>query len=312
MKVRLKDFNEADIRRRLKREGIGLDLGAARVRYRSDVSQAATLLRVVYGEFPLADTSHIFDVTADLRRLRGVRRFIRPQVELWIDGATEFERFPLDTSLPLLEWGVNYALAARLYCYLMLHAGAVARGSAGLLLPAMPGSGKSTLTAVLSCRGFRLLSDEFGVIRPSDGRMLPLLRPVGLKNESIGIVRAAAPAAVLGPPFPNTRKGTVAHLAPQMADVDALSQPVQPRLVIFPRYETGADLEIEELPQTRAFGRLVVNSFNYDVLGPTGFDTLADLVERTPAFDVRYGNWQDGLLAVERLFTEVTVNTVPA
>ncbi len=77
----------------------------------------------------------------------GLRALVAPQIELWVDGATPFERFPRDTPLPLLEWGINYALAARLCCYLLLHAGCVARADAGVLLPAMPGSGKSTLTA---------------------------------------------------------------------------------------------------------------------------------------------------------------------
>lgn len=313
MTPRLKDLAVVELARRLAGGGIGLDLGAARVRYRSDVPELAEMLRVVYGEFRIVNGPPLFDVTATLRSVGGLRRWLRPQIQLWIDGASEFERFPRDTPLPLLEWGINYALAARLYSYLLLHAGAVARGDAGVLMPAMPGSGKSTLTAVLARRGFRLLSDEFGVLRPQDGQMIPLLRPVALKNDSIAILRAASDDAVIGPAFPKTRKGAVAHLAPQSADVDGLHHDVRPRLVIFPQYEAGAALSIEELPQSRAFARLVVNSFNYDVLGSAGFDTLADLVIRAPAFDLRYGSWEDGLRAVEALFVRVVGDaTVPA
>ena len=96
--------------------------------------------------------------------------------------------FPLDTPLPLLEWGTNYVIATRLFCYLLLHAGVVERGGRAIVMPALPGSGKSTLTAALTLRGFRLLSDEFGVVRLGDARLLRMLRPLALKNESIDVI----------------------------------------------------------------------------------------------------------------------------
>ncbi len=143
-----------------------------------------------------------------------MRGYVRPQCELLCDGVRELEPFPLDTPLPLLEWGTNYALATRLFCYLLLHAGVVERGGRAIVMPAMPGSGKSTLTAALTLRGFRLLSDEFGVVRLSDARLLRMLRPLALKNESIDVIQRFEPTAVIGPRFPKTHKGTVAHLAP--------------------------------------------------------------------------------------------------
>jgi hypothetical protein len=50
---------------------------------------------------------------------------------------------------------------------------------------------------------------------------------VALKNESIGVIRAFAPQALLGPDFPKTRKGTVAHLAASAMAV-ARSVPTSP------------------------------------------------------------------------------------
>ena len=57
--------------------------------------------------------------------------------------------------------------------FLLLHAGAVERGGGAVLLPAQPGSAKSTLAAALACSGFRLLSDQFGVVSLDDGLCCP-------------------------------------------------------------------------------------------------------------------------------------------
>lgn len=303
--MRVSDLSPRALSSALASDGVGLDLGAASVRVRSSLPELAAALGQVYGAYPLRAATGLFDVTVDLRSVGGLRALVAPQIELWVDGATPFERFPRDTPLPLLEWGINYALAARLCCYLLLHAGSVARADAGVLLPAMPGSGKSTLTAALSRRGYRLLSDEFGVLRPADGMLLALLRPIALKNASIDVIRGMDPQVALGPAYPKTRKGTVAHLAPGVSDADAVEVPVRPRLVVFPQFEAGqGPTQIDAIPPTRAFARLAVNSFNYDTLGPEGFETLADLVERAPAYEMIYGSLDDAVARIDALLDE--------
>ena len=195
-------------------DGLWLDLGAATLRVRSDSPEFAAQLQRVYGAFPFVDVASWADVHVDIERVGGLRRWWRPQVRLRSDGRVQFEPFPADSPLPLFEWGCNWLMAQRLNDLLLLHAGTLERDGLALLLPALPGSGKSTLTAALSSRGWRLLSDEFGVFDPNDGALHALVKPVGLKNHSIDVIRSFAPQAVMGPSFPKTRKGTVAHLAP--------------------------------------------------------------------------------------------------
>ncbi len=301
--MRVRDLGVGGVHARLAGAGLGLDLGAAVVCIRTDVGELAALISQLYAHFETLEAPGIFDVTVDLVVERSAFRLIRPRVELWLDGEREFEPFPRDTPLPLLEWGVNFGLATRLYCYLLLHAGVVAKGDQAVLLPAMPGSGKSTLAAVLSRRGYRLLSDEFGVVRLEDRLILPLLRPIALKNASIDVLRSVDPAAVIGPRYPKTRKGTVAHLAPSENDVLASSRPARPALVIFPQFIAGAGLDLRLLEPARAFSRLAVNSFNYDVLGPDGFDALCDLVDGAASYTLSYGDLDAAVDAIDRLMS---------
>jgi HprK-related kinase A len=268
--------------------GLVLDCGAARIRVRSDVQALAGLLRTLYASFPVEDADGVFDATVWLRRVRGIRRLLRPQVELLVDGEIPFEPFPMDTPLPLLEWGINYTVATRLNHFLLLHAGVVERGGRAIVLPALPGSGKSTLTSALATTGLRLLSDEFGVVSLADSMLVPMLRPVALKNDSIDIIRQWAPSAVLGPRFPKTRKGTVAHLAPDEAAVEGRCVSASPAAVIFPRFERGTEFALTPVVRSHAFARLAVNSFNFEMLGPDGFDALARLIGQCECYELRY------------------------
>jgi HprK-related kinase A len=302
--VRIADISVESLLQRLSSDGLGIDFGAARARVRTALPAVAGMIQTLYSGYTTEDAEGMFDVTVDLRRVRGVRGFIRPQCELLCDGVPEIEPFPLDTPLPLLEWGTNYAIATRLFCYLLLHAGVVERGGRAIVMPAMPGSGKSTLTAALTLRGFRLLSDEFGVVRLGDARLLRMLRPLALKNESIDVIQRFEPTAIIGPRFPKTHKGTVAHLAPQASHVDARHEVANPALVVFPRFDPSAGVELEPVTKPRAFARLAVNSFNYHALGPDAFDALGQLVHESSCWQLRYGDLDGAIKALGELLDE--------
>ena len=284
----VKDLSGADLAERMRADGIALDFGLARARIRSDVAPLAAALRDAYAEFPLEPLAEFADVAARLERAGGFRRFVRPQIRFFADGEYPFEPFPADTHLPMLEWGLNWCIARRLNQHLLLHAGVVARGDRAVILPALPGSGKSTLTAALACGGFRLLSDEFAVVRLDDGRILPSVRPVALKNDSVAALRAFPGPARIGRVFPKTRKGDVAYFAPDAASVAARRTAATPALVAFPEFTPGAAPAFEPFPRARAFAKVAVNAFNYELLGPPAFRAVGRLIGAVPCFRFKY------------------------
>lgn len=309
--MRIGELGEAALAVRLRGRGLALDFGAARARIVTDLPALRANLRLVYSHFPVGPSSGLFDVTARVRRVRGFRRFIRPQIEFAVDGEVPFEPFPAATDLPLLEWGLNWSLAERCNAHLLLHAGVVERGDVGVILPALPGSGKSTLTAALAVSGFRLLSDEFGVVRLDDERCLPMLRPIALKNESIGVISRLRPGVMLGPVFTGTRKGDVAHLGPDAASVARRHVPVRARCIVFPQFQAGAATELEPIARARAFAKLAVNSFNYEVLGPAAFDAVARLIARCDCYRLRYGDLAAAIAAIEGLLPPSPASGTP-
>lgn len=275
------------------------DVGAARIAVASPIARLHEHLDFVYPYHAPLDPAGFADVRVSLLpgsplRLRG------RQVALWSEGQRPFEPYPINSALPLFEWGSNWLLAQRLNAYLLLHAGVVARGERALLLPAEPGSGKSTLTCALNVAGWRFLSDEFGIIDPVSGEVLPLLKPAALKNRSIEVIGARARERI-GPLFPKTRKGDVAHF---VADRDSFAQRhrgATPRLVVFPRFQAGAALRCSAVSPAEAAMRLGQNSFNYPSLGPVGFTTVVKLVQGAHAYELVFGELDAAIAQIETL-----------
>ena len=282
-----------------------VDYGAAKVRVRCSFRDFARTLHLVYGSFnPAPDASEFADYHVQIRSGRGFRTLIRKQSRFLIDGVEPFDPFPASSALPLFEWGVNWCFGQRANQYVLLHAGALALGDGAVIMAAPPGSGKSTLAAAMMLRGFRLLSDEFGVLRPETGDLIPMLKPVALKNQSVEVIRSFSEEAVIGPLFTGTRKGDVAHLAPNDASVDAVHRPAHPKLVLFPTYESGTGLDARRLPGEEAFARLAFNSFNYHLLGPVGFEAVARVIESCPAYHLRYSQFDEALEWIQARLTE--------
>ncbi len=281
-----------------------IDYGACKVALASGVEEWKPAFHRVYGNFPILRESEFADFHVRLFPGPGLRRLIRPTVRFSIDGVEPFDPFPRRSALPLYEWGVNWCFAQRFNQFVLLHAGTLALGDRAVVMAATPGSGKSTLSAAMMLRGFRLLSDEFGVLDPTSGLLLPMLKPVALKNRSIDVIQDFSDQAIIGPTFLGTRKGDVAHLAPDIASVDAANASARPRTIIFPRYQDGARLELLPQPPEQAFTRLAFNSFNYALLGPISFAAVANMAEHCPAYQLTYGNLEEAVACLRNLLSE--------
>jgi HprK-related kinase A len=197
---------------------------------------------------------------------------------------------------------MNWCVHAQCPQFLAVHSAVLARGDAALILPAPSGSGKSTLCAALAFRGWRLLSDELALIDPASGQVLPLPRPISLKNQSVGVLRAFAPEAVFGPVVPDTLKGSVCHLRPPPGTVAAGTLAATPRWLVFPRYTAGAPARLTVMPKAEAFMALMGQAFNVDGHGREGFALLGDLVDRSRCLGFSYGDLDEAVALFDREF----------
>lgn len=285
----------ADLRRRCAGAGLVLRTGPFTSRIQTDIPQLVDTIALLYADYPVEGEDGFADFQLTLRRSGGVRRWCYPQVRFEQDGARPFLPLPLAQAHPMLEWVMNWCVSTNAHTYLIIHAAVLERQGCAVILPAPPGSGKSTLCAALASRGWRLLSDEMTLVRPADLALVPVPRPISLKNASIDVMREFAPHAVFGPAVPNTVKGTIAHMRAPAHSIVGASRTARASHIVFPRYEAGSATRLEALSKARMFTGLADNSFNYPVLGAAGFETLGGLIDACAGFSFRYSRLEEAM-----------------
>jgi hypothetical protein len=278
-----------------------VDTGPFVVRLHTAIQPLAREVQFLYADFPVAPEDELTDFHVYMRRPVGLRRWLRPQVRFALDGVVPFEPLPLRLAIPMLEWSLNWCAGAHAHQYLMIHAAVVEWQGRALLLPGKTGSGKSTLCGGLVARGWRLLSDEFAMVRPRDARLAPWPRPLSLKGAAIDLIAPRLPGCPVGRRVPETGKGTIAYFRPPADSVRRSREPATPAWVVFPTWTPGEATRLAPVRRARAFFRLADNSMNYERLGTRGFETLERLVERVLAWELTYGDLDESLALLEGL-----------
>jgi HprK-related kinase A len=298
------DLSPSALARRLRTGGLRLRTGPVVTVIRSGLPAVRRGVALHYARHSVEDDASFADFHVSIDRPATLRRWIEPQVVFRFDGTQPFAPLPGDQGFPMLEWGLNWCVSSHCHQYLIVHAAVLERDGRALILPAPSGSGKSTLCAGLTfAGGWRLLSDELMLLDPIRGTVVPLPRPLSLKNDSIEVLAALAPRSAFGEVVHETTKGRVAHLQPPAQCVADAHMPALPAWVVLPRYVPGSRAALRALPRANAFMALVDNAFNYVVQGRRGFHALADLIDRSKTFEFSYADLHEASAAFERLAT---------
>lgn len=295
------DYSEQALQGLISGPGVSFGVGPFTVKLQSTLGHLADDIRLMYASYPVS-TQPFADFHVRLDRPFGLRRWLRPQVNFTQDTRTPFKPLPLEQSFAMLEWGLNWCISSQCHQYLIVHAAVVERGGLALIMPAPPGSGKSTLCAGLVARGWRLLTDELALVSlEQPGQVIALPRPVSLKNESIDVIRAFAPEQIIGPVARDTAKGTVAHMAAPLDSVSRAAESALSSLLIFPKYIPASSTKILPRQKAASFMELAEQSFNFNVLGELGFHALKQVLDSCDCYDLSYSELDDVIPALEQL-----------
>ena len=280
--------------RDLSNQGLTIEIGPFCVRASSTIKSVAEHIKLMYHDYSIVSGAFA-DFHISLKRPKGIRHLIYPQVDFYSDIEKPFKPLPLNQTNPFFEWGLNWCIATMAHQYLIIHAAVVAKGQNALLLPGHPGAGKSTLCAALVHRGWRLLSDEMALIDPLTCSVTPVPRPVSIKNASIDVIKGFAPEAVFGPVIKDTHKGTVTHIKAPESSTQQKTDKAIIRWVVFPEYHSGSMLEISRPNHAQVFMDLVGQTFNFGTLGLTAFQTLENIVNQTDIMKFRYSVLEEAI-----------------
>ena len=184
---------------------------------------------------------------------------------------------------------VGYLLADKSQGGLLFHAGGVAWGGGGMILPGGIGAGKSTLTAWFLRQGFTYLTDEMAFVPEGAAEFHGFARPLTIKSPARTAVQALLSAGETGAIWrtPGVDLIPVSILgAPQVA----AQAPI--RLILFPSFKSGAALDWRPLTKAQAGLRLMECLVNARNLPDHGFAQVARLARMAPAYTLEYGSFE--------------------
>jgi HprK-related kinase A len=276
-----------DFSQRLTRGELPLRVGPYIYNLQSNLPVVAAGIATLYADFQLADAEEFVDYNVALQSSGLVQRLLG-KAEFLFDKKSPFDAIPAGQAYAFLEWGMNWCVSVHTNEYLKLHAAAVSRGDTAIILPGIPGAGKSTLCAALGLSGWRILSDEHTMIPPNTTQIIPLCRPVSLKNESIEVIKSFSPNALFGPVSKETHKGVVAHMKADLQPDSHDTKSLQAAAMIFPKYARGEPQRLSPRRRSDSFILAAYHSFNYSLLCAAGFEAMKTLIENIDCYDLVY------------------------
>ncbi|PHV13366.1 HprK-related kinase A [Chitinimonas sp. BJB300] len=308
--MNVRNLTPVELERKLADGGIYIKTGPFVCHIQSTLPHVVHGIATAYADYSLVEQDYA-DFHVNLAS-PWLRRWFYPQVQFRSDLKIPFLPLPVEQAYALFEWGMNWCVSQHANQYLILHAAVLEKNGRALILPGHSGAGKSTLCAGLVYGGgWRLLSDELTLIRPGDGLIQPLPRPVSLKNRSIEVIQALVPELVFTPVVRDTQKGSVAHAKPPEESIQQQACCVPAAWVVFPNYCADKPINAEPIAPAQVVLKLAEQAFNYSLHGKQGFDALADLVGRATAYHFEYSQLVEAIGFFDELANAEPVQIPP-
>lgn len=284
----LAELDRTKFSRFLRSKGVSLQIGAHTVCLSSSIPSVASNVYDLYADYLYLDEPGFSDIHVQVIEGKGLHRFYNRQAIFSNDGTVPFTPLPIEQAYAMFEWGLNWAIANQSNQYLIIHAAVIEKNGCVAIMPGAPGAGKSTLCAALIHNGWRLFSDELALIPTDNFELSPVPRPVSLKNESIDIIKSFVPNAEFGSTATDTHKGDVAHLKPPRESVRRGGELAAAKWVILPQYDPNSELRLESFSKSRMYMEVAQQTFNYHILGATGFKVLSGLLNECDCYRFSY------------------------
>lgn len=300
----LSSLSDKDARSLLKAGNLQLRVGPYIYRLQTDLPEVIDGLSGLYADFPIASSDSFTDYCVAMQR-GGIASRLRREAHFLFENQHSFAPVPTAQAYAFMEWGMNWCVSMHANEYLKLHAAVVARNGLAIIMPGVPGAGKSTLCAALGLCGWRVLSDEHALVPPGTTELVPLCRPVSLKNESIPLIKSFDSGALFGPTSKDTHKGAVAHMKADLTPDSHCEKTVPAHIMLFPRYSKDEQQHLTPRPRSTSFVLAAYHSFNYSLLAKAGFKAMQTLVDSVECYDLVYNDLDWAIRTVDEIHDTV-------
>ncbi|MEJ0020633.1 MAG: PqqD family peptide modification chaperone [Acetobacteraceae bacterium] len=185
---------------------------------------------------------------------------------------------------------------------LNLHAGVVAGPAGAVLLPAPPGSGKSTLTAALVRSGLDYFSDEVALLAADDLAVMAFPLAMCIKLTGLAAMQALYPGSDALPVHTRVDGKRVVYLPLPRDRVPEPGARRQVAAIVFPRYDPGATSTIRPLARPEALARLMSQCVGVGpVLQAADIARLVAWIRGIPCFEAVYPDLPLVVAAIGRM-----------
>lgn len=189
--------------------------------------------------------------------------------------------------------------------FLDIHAGVVGDGQYCYLLPAAPGSGKSTLTAALVHSGLEYFSDEVALLDESNFHVQPVPLATCVKNTGIEALSPYYPELPLLTEHLRGDGKRVRYMPPIKSALppSGISRPVG--AIIFPKYAPDQQARISCINALEALQRLLEECLIVDThLDLKTVIRLLNWIKKTPCYSLKFNNLDEAISEIKVIIQE--------
>ena len=178
----------------------------------------------------------------------------------------------------------------------IIHASAVTNGTKTIAFTASPGSGKSTMAAMLQQKGFTLVSDDFVPLERVTQHVFPFPAAMSVKGGATELLSALYPSLQKQEEAQLSRTNKLVRYLP----VEGKALPTPVKEIIFIKYDPVVDFELEKVPRLEALKMLLDETWTSP--SPENASQFLDWYCEVSCYRLTYSNNQKALQSISELF----------
>ncbi len=178
-----------------------------------------------------------------------------------------------------------------------VHASAISNGNKTILFSAEPGSGKTTMAALLKAHGYQIISDDFVPIEQSSFKAYPLPVAMSVKEGSFEILKPYFPELETNPFVTLFSQKKVKYL-PINNNTMQLVFPANE--FVFIKYDKSVDCRLEKIHPLEGIKRLLDET--WIPATPNNVEIFLEKIISISYYCLTYSDNQKAINAVSRLF----------
>ncbi|MBK6285461.1 MAG: hypothetical protein IPF54_24855 [Draconibacterium sp.] len=178
-----------------------------------------------------------------------------------------------------------------------VHASAISDGRKTILFSAAPGSGKSTIAALLQTKGYNIISDDFVPIERSTFKAFPFPIALSVKEGSLDLLK---------PHYPELENNPLITLNPEKRikylpiDNRIMKMVFPVKEFIFIKYDSSVDFTLEKIEPANAVKTLFEEAWIPPQ--PDNVAIFLDKIINISFYRLTYSNNKKALEAISQLF----------